>query len=265
MVGKVGYFYVQLGARIRELRRKFGLTQAELAKQLNVSRATVTQIEKGDRKICTEEAVRLSEIFHIQLNALVDPGKEIEVVLEEAERKSDMQRIRINVPQRNTAKFKEVLLYILDRVGSRPNIGETVLYKLLYFIDFDFYEIYEEQLIGAAYIKNTYGPTPVEFAKIVDVMIEHGEIEKAKRDYHGYPQTRYLPLREPDLSVLGAHEIKLIDKVLSRLSDMNAMQISEYSHGDIPWMVTDDNDNIEYESVFYRTPQYSVRRYDGDV
>ena len=69
---------------------------------------------------------------------------------------------------KNLGKFKEVLLYVLNKVGSKPNIGETVLYKLLYFIDFDFYEKYEERLIGASYIKNHYGPTPAEFKEIID-------------------------------------------------------------------------------------------------
>ncbi len=46
------------------------------------------------------------------------------------------------------------LLYVLNKVGCKYNVGETVLYKLLYFIDFDFYEKYEEQLIGATYVKN---------------------------------------------------------------------------------------------------------------
>ena len=75
-------------------------------------------------------------------------------------------QIRISDPQKNLEKFKEVFLYILNKVGSKPNIGETVIYKLLYFIDFNFYEKYEEQLIGAAYLKNRFGPTPVEFKKI---------------------------------------------------------------------------------------------------
>ena len=34
----------------------------------------------------------------------------------------------------------------------------TVLYKLLYFIDFDYYEKFEEQLVGATYIKNHLDP-----------------------------------------------------------------------------------------------------------
>ena len=46
------------------------------------------------------------------------------------------------------AVFREVVLYVLDKVGDLPETGETVLHKLLYFIDFDFYEKYEESLMG---------------------------------------------------------------------------------------------------------------------
>jgi uncharacterized phage-associated protein len=150
---------------------------------------------------------------------------------------------------------------MLNKVGSKPNIGETVLYKLLYFTDFDFYEKYEEQLIGATYIKNYYGPTPVEFEKIVAEIMDK-EIIKVKSKYYDYPQRKYLPLRKADLSKLRANEIEVIDKVLDKLSDMNAKQISDYSHDDVPWLTTKDNEVIEYESVFYRTPIYSVREYE---
>jgi len=144
-------------------------------------------------------------------------------------------------------------------VGSKPNIGETVLYKLLYFIDFDFYEKYEEQIIGATYLKNHYGPTPLEFKKIVEEMIRSREIIKVEDQYFEYPQTKYLPLREPDLNRLKANEVEMINDVLSRLSHMNASQISSYSHNDVPWLTADDQSIIEYESVFYRTDAYSVR------
>jgi len=173
----------------------------------------------------------------------------------------DRNDIRINIPEVNIEKFKEVLLYILKKVGAKPNIGETVLYKLLYFIDFDFYEKYEEHFIGARYIKNHYGPTPVEFSKVIAIMEKDKDIVKVNSKYFSYPQTKYLPLREPDLSKLRAYEIELIDEVLNRLSDMSARQISEYSHNDVPFMVAEENEPIEYESVFYRTQPYSVREY----
>lgn len=254
--------YEKIGHRIRELREKTGMSQDSLARSMKIPRPAISQIESGARKLATDELLKLSQIFHVSVDGLLNPGKEPEVRLHEGrEKKEHKPRMRISVPQKNLQKFKEVLLHILNKVGSKPNIGETVIYKLLYFIDFDFYEKYEEQLIGATYMKNQYGPTPIEFAKIVEQMITKGEIEKVKSDYFNYPQTKYLPRNKPDLTKFKASEIELIDDVLNRLSEMNASQISAYSHSDVPWLTTGDGEVIEYESVFYRTPPYSVRAY----
>ena len=259
-------FYHKLGAKIRKIRESLGLSQERIAKSLGINRVAISQIENGDRKISAEEIVKLTKIFNMPSNILLDLDKDIEVILEKKNlsKQKAKQEIRINVPQKNLGKFKEVLLYILKKVGSRPNVGESVLYKLLYFIDFNFYEKYEEQLIGATYIKNNYGPTPKEFIKIVEDMEREKELVKIENKYFQYPQRKYLPLREPDLSTLKANEIKIIDEVLEKLSDMNASQISEYSHNDVPWLTADEGDIIEYESVFYRTAHYSVRPYNEE-
>lgn len=257
--------YKEISQRVKKLREYKGISQQELAKLLKVSRPTVSQIESGERKISADELVKLAEIFNISVEGLLDFKKEPKVILEKSkERKSLKDQIRINVPQKNLKKFREVLLYILNKVGSKPNIGETVIYKLLYFIDFDFYEKYEEQLIGATYLKNNYGPTPVEFTEIANKMIKDKEIEKIKSEYFTYPQVKYLPLRRPDLSKLKANEVEIIDQVLDKLSDMNAAQISEYSHNDVPWLVTEDKEYIDYETVFYRKSPYSVREYSSE-
>ena len=253
---------VEIGQRTAELRKRAGISQQKLAEMLGVSRTTITQIESGKRKVSADELARLSKIYNLSVDSLLSLREEPEVIFTGKQEEKKMEPpIRINVPQRNLEKFKEVLLYILNEVGSKPNIGETVLYKLLYFTDFDFYEKYEEQLIGATYIKNHYGPTPVEFEKIVAEIMDK-EIIKVESKYYDYPQRKYLPLRKADLSKLKANEIEVIDKVLDKLSDMNASQISEYSHNDVPWLTTEDNEVIEYESVFYRTPIYSVREYE---
>lgn len=253
---------VRIGQRTAELRKRAGISQQKLSELLGVSRTTISQIENGKRKLSADELERLSKIYNLSVDSLLSSREEPEVSLaEKQEEKKVESPIRINVPQRNLEKFKEVLLYILNRAGSKPNIGETVLYKLLYFADFDFYEKYEEQLIGATYIKNHYGPTPVEFDKIVAEMMDR-EIIRVESKYYDYPQRKYLPLRRADLSKLRANEIEVIDRVLDRLSDMNASQISNYSHDDVPWLTTEDNEVIEYESVFYRTPIYSVREYE---
>mgnify|MGYP001581608826 CR=1 FL=1 len=259
-------FYIKLGKRIKELREQLEISQERLAELLHISRPAISQIEKGERKISAEELKKLSEIFFIPLDNLLDMEKEPEIILKETKKREKIKpQIRINVPQKNIDKFKEVFLYILNTVGSKPNIGETVIYKLFYFIDFNFYEKYEEQLIGATYIKNKYGPTPMEFKKIVDRMIKNEEIVKVKDNYFAYPQTKYLPLRKADLSMLKANEIEIINDVLNRLSEMNAAQISDYSHNDVPWLTAEEGKIIEYEAVFYRTPAYSVREYSEGI
>ncbi|MBU4269104.1 MAG: DUF4065 domain-containing protein [Acidobacteria bacterium] len=254
---------VDLGKRIKQLREIEGISQEKLSSIIGISRSAISQIESGERKITAEEFVLLAKKFNITLENLIDPECTPRINLPEKENSPTPveKEIRISVPQKNLDKFKEVLLYILGRVGSLPNIGETVLYKLLYFIDFDYYEMYEEQLIGASYQKNHHGPTPMEFKKIVDRMIKEQEIEKVKSEYFNFPQTKYLPRRPADLAKLKANEINMIEKVLCRFSDWNAAKISEYSHNDIPWMTTESGKIIPYEAVFYRTAPYSVRQY----
>ena len=229
---------------IKNLRRKHHISQEELAKQLGISRFTLIKTEQGKRKFTPQENQKLEEIFG---------------VLEEEKKNSD---IRINIPQKNIKKFKEVLLYILQKVGAKPNVGLTVLYKLLYFIDFDYYEKYEKQLMGLTYIKNHHGPTPRELIKVIRKMKENRELEEIKSKYFQLEQRKYLPLREPNLDVLKPTELKTIDNVLNRLGEMNATQISEYVHGDIPFQVADERKNIEYEHALYRERPYSVRQYD---
>lgn len=255
-----------IGKRIKKIRELSGLSQQQLADSMGILRSTLSQIENGERRIYSSELIKFSGIFGVSADYLLDLEKEVEITILEAEKKEkEKPAIRINVPQKNQKKFKEVLIYILNKVGSKPNVGETLIYKLLYFIDFNFYEKYEDQLIGATYKKNKYGPTPIEFNKIVKKMIAAQEIEKIESNYFQYPQTKYLPLRSADLSTLKAHEKEVIDDVLDRLSDMTAKEISEYSHNDVPWITTEAGDFIEYESVFYRTKPYSVRSYELDI
>lgn len=253
---------------IQKLRKKHGFSQKDLAKQLGISRPTFMQIEKGERELNISEAKKLAGIFGLSLNDFLageNPRDTSLIIKKRKGKKLKKMDVRISIPQKNMEKFREVLLYILEKVGAKPNIGETAIYKLLYFIDFDFYEKYEKQLIGATYIKNHYGPTPNEFKAIIENMEKVGEIELVKSKYFQYDQKKYLPHRAPDLSKLSAQEIAHVDDVLSRLSDKSAKELSDYSHTDVPWLVHEPGETISYESVFYRGRDHSVKNYDDEL
>jgi transcriptional regulator with XRE-family HTH domain len=253
-----------IGAEIRKLREVNRLSQEELGHMTGLSRPAVAMIESGKRKVSAIELLELARVFNLSLDQFVHPERRPEGWVDDgdlvvAETSSSP---RISIPRDAMDKFREVLLYLLGRIGALPHVGETVLYKLLYFIDFNYYEKYEEQLIGATYIRNHYGPTPLHFRNLVEEMESNATLEKVASDHYGYPQTKYLPLREPDLSVLSARELEAIDEVLcGPLGRMNAKQISEYSHHDVPWMIAEEGKALDYEAVFYRTPPYSVRDY----
>lgn len=249
-----------------ELRKNQGVSQAFMAEKIGLSRASYIEVEKGAKELTLSQANKIAEILHITFPELISGEKipSIKVSINDVAEKKEKQEMRIDVPQKNLKKFKEVLLYVLEKVGSKSNVGMTVIYKLLYFIDFDYYEKFEEQLMGATYIKNHYGPTPVEFKKIVENMETKGELETVRSKYFQHDQTKYLPRRESDISVLNAKEIKHIDEVLSRLSDKSAIELSDYSHKDVPWITAEDGRSLSYESVFYRTKDTSVREYEPD-
>ena len=250
---------------IQQQRARHNMTQGYLASELGISRPTYMQIEHGKRELTVTEAKKLAAIFNMTLDDfLAGRGPKHKVTLPgQVAKKQDSLQIRIT--EKNLEKFKQVLLYVLGKVGSKPNVGETVLHKLLYFIDFDYYEKFEENLMGATYIKNHHGPTSAELGSIIEDMQKNGELEAVKSKYFKYEQKKYLPRRRPNLDVLSAREIEHIDNVLARLSDKNAKEIENYSHGDIPWKSAQDGEPLSYESVFYRDERYSVRNYDDEL
>ncbi len=257
-----------LGKFIQEQRKKNNLTQEFLASKIGISRPTYMQIEQGERDLTITEAKKLAEIFDISFENFLDGKDGVKTIVNIEGKKEHKQEVgndvRINVPQEKVEKFEQTLLYILAKIGGKPNIGQTALYKLLYFIDFDYYEKFEEQLIGAKYIKNHYGPTPVMFAKIIDRLGKGGKVEKIKSKFYQHEQTKYLvnPNKPLDLSALSAQELAHIDWEIARLGDLTATQISALSHLDTPWVVAKEREALEYEHVFYRPEETSVRQYD---
>ena len=59
-----------VGARLRVARETAGLTQADAASSIDVARTTLVAIEKGQRRIRTDELQRLARRYQTSVNAL---------------------------------------------------------------------------------------------------------------------------------------------------------------------------------------------------
>jgi transcriptional regulator with XRE-family HTH domain len=255
---------INIGSRIVLLRKNKGYSQEDLAKLLDIPRTSLTQIELGNRNISIIELQKISEIFTISIDSLLIQNFDLNMIFIKDSKPEKLNKIRISVPKLNLDKFKNILLYILEKCAGKPNVGETLLYKLLYFADFNYFEIYEEHLSGAEYRKLPYGPVPMHIDSVINKMITSNQIMRVKTEYHGYPQSRYLPLVKPNLEHLKASEKEVIDKVIDQFSDWSASKISEYSHKDMPWLASKEGEIIDYELAFYREFPYSARNYTED-
>ena len=257
----------QIGKRLQQKRKSKGLSQEDLAKYLDIPRSSIAQIELGNRNLSVIELIRLSEVLGFSLDQFLASEYEIseKIISEVNEPVVVTQYTRDSEPKLNISKFRNVLLYILEHCAGKPNVGETVLNKLLYFSDFNYYETYEAHLTGAVYMKLPYGPVPEGINEVLNGMIANGLIHRIKTKYHGYPQNRYIPLDKADLTLLSAAEKDVIDQVIDRFADWSASSISDYSHQDMPWRAAKEGELIDYELCFYRETPFSVRTYTEDA
>ena len=155
--------------------------------------------------------------------------------------------------------MRNLILYTVARCGGKPNVGETVLYKLFYFIDFDSFEIAGKPIVGLKYLKLQYGPVPskIEYCAVIEDMQEKGELKIIKQNYGDFFQKKYVAFAEPDSDAFSYEELMLINSVIDRLSGMTARQITEYVHEDAPWKFSPVESVIDYRLVFERTAPFA--------
>lgn len=140
----------------------------------------------------------------------------------------------------------------------KQGISKENICSILYFIDFDFYEKYEEKFIGLTYKKTCSGPIPEEFDGYIESMLLDKKIEKYT-DERG--NDCYRGLAQSNLNMSFKIDLyDMLDGILHAISKYSYLSFSSiymYAEGDIPLLVTDDEEVIDYQTVFYREPKYS--------
>ena len=68
---------IVLAKRIREAREYLGFTQQQVAEALSVPRSAISDIEKGKRRLTTEELKRLANLFQHPVSHLLGEEPEL--------------------------------------------------------------------------------------------------------------------------------------------------------------------------------------------
>ena len=106
-----------LGQKLKEIRKKFGLSQEQLAEIINVSRQAITKWETDAGLPDTENLKELSRIFEISIDYLLDNNNELPLLVMKKKLDKDNYKNKIS-------SYEEVLkeyypapwkIYILTR------------------------------------------------------------------------------------------------------------------------------------------------------
>lgn len=223
---------------IVKLRKSAGLSQEELSQKLGISRPTLVSIEKGNRDITFTELKKISEIFDIPIEVIIDDDLSMAVKLAAQ-----------NFSEKSFQKFHNLVLqcikYGADEDGK---ITKTKLAKLVYLCDFASYYKFLNPISGFEYRKLPQGPVAIEFFDIME------NDESLRTETNGKANMVSL-VEQPDDTVFTRKEQELIKAVCRKWKKAKTHEIVDFTHNQMPWKVCKDREVIPYTLINNEEPE----------
>lgn len=254
-----------IGHRVSQARKSKGMTQKLLAEQLCLSRSALVKAESGQRGLSASELFNISEILEVPMDYFfLSTYDETSFQSMVNERDAEYETMRISEPILKQKKQIALLLYLLQQTAGNMNITEKEIPKLMYFCDFNYYEIYEEQLSGSSYFKMNNNVRIENMHKVAATLIKNRDILRIEIQNDQEKEKKLLAISSPNLKCLNAAELEIIQQVISSFQNWSAQKIADYLFEDIPFKVTEVGKLLSYNLVFYRSGFHSVRTYADD-
>lgn len=154
----------------------------------------------------------------------------------------------------NEEKYKNVILYLSKNIGNGSVWGKKKMYKLLYYLDFDFFEKYEKPITGDIYHKLQMGPAPSYFDVIALELKKEGrlEISKGKTCAGFNDAVVYKALEEPNAGSFTKEEKKMLDRVIKLYGNKSGSQLETLTHKEAPYLAVDEGEEMPLELAHYR-------------
>lgn len=152
----------------------------------------------------------------------------------------------------NEKKYKSVVLFFANKVQN-GTLGKLKLMKLLYFLDFDFFEKYGKSITGDEYLRFDNGPVPRMAEKILKEM-EGKEIKiTRKKVAKGYKDQQLVePLKQVNVELFSPEEVLMMEEIADKWERFSGSEMKNASHGEAPWIATKKDGIIDYNLAYYR-------------
>ena len=223
---------------ITKLRKANKLSQEDLAKQIGISRPTLISMEKGERDITLGELKKISEIFDIPIEIILDEEASVEAKISAQ-----------GFTKQSFKRFHNLVLQCI-KYGAEEDgkITKTKLAKLVYLCDFASYYNFLKPISGFEYRKLAQGPVAIQFFDIIDTD-ESICVESSGR-------SMMISLNEqPAKSELSKDEERIVKSVCAKWKKAKTQEIVDFTHNQIPWKVCRDGEAIPYCLINNEDPE----------
>lgn len=156
------------------------------------------------------------------------------------------------MPKINEKKYKNIVLFFANKIKN-GTLGKLKLMKLLYFLDFDFFEKYGQSVTKDEYLRFENGPVPRMAEKILKQMDgKEIKISKIKIGF-GYNDKHHIePLKDFDINLFSKEELMMLEEIADKWERFSGSEMKTASHGEAPWIATEPNKVIDYNLAYYR-------------
>jgi len=158
----------------------------------------------------------------------------------------------------NPRKFAELILLVAERLQHDRAGGTTKLNNALFFIEFTHLRRHQSVVSGCEFQKLPQGPAPRQSLPVRTELIRSGEAELVDEGFWGKAQQQLIPLRPANLEVFTSEELETIEDVLGDIAGMSGAQISELSHQEPGWRLTEVGETIPLSTAFLGCQQVST-------
>lgn len=197
----------KIGHRIKQLRCAKGLSQEELARQVDLPRTAITKIESGSQDVRFKELEKLSGALGISIGTLVEETRPVR-------QSADEEFFRVceaaapPLPGNADHKLRTMLLVVLERCAGDPGMDIRRLAQIISHADRVCQQGYGQTVSGLPH------PEPSIQQAVSDALTAmQAERKITVIEGHG-AQKRHFPLEKTDLRALSAAEYVAIEQAI---------------------------------------------------
>lgn len=236
--------------KIIEMRKKYKISQTTLSKIIGIAKKTLVSYETNQAIPNDHYTQLLRAIIHdnSMLYSLAKESKE-NFTEKELQKIDSLPRSIImetdeftGYTKLNFRKYVNAILYITQKA-----IGKTKIYKTLFYTDFNFYRTNHQSMTGSEYLCFLYGPVPKEGDEIINALVDSKMIAENHFEVDGKVCTSFLALQVPDMTCFSQREKELLKMVLSYVTSLDYITISNGTHEENAWLLSENFESISYE------------------